>query len=137
MIGDNQMNKIFCILLGCTAVCIGTLGAVLPILPTFPFLMLAAWYFSRSSEKMNRWFRNTRLYRDNLEDYISRRGMTWKAKIRIMITLTLLMSVGLLIMGSRGIVLGCAILAFVWALHIFLFCFGIKTISVSKKETNT
>ena len=54
--------------------------------------------------------------------------MTKKTKIRIMITVTLLMSVGFIIMGVKGIVTGCAVLGSVWVLHLVYFIFGIKTI---------
>ena len=75
------MKKILYMILGCIGLGVGTLGAVLPVLPTIPFLMLAAFCFARSSEKLDRWFKGTKLYKDNLEDYVAGRGMTWKTKI--------------------------------------------------------
>ncbi len=124
------MKKILYMILGCIGLGVGTLGAVLPVLPTIPFLMLAAFCFARSSEKLDRWFKGTKLYKDNLEDYVAGRGMTWKTKIRIMVTVTLLMSVGFVMMGRKGIVVGCVMLACVWLFHIVYFCFGVKTIPV-------
>lgn len=56
------------------------------------------------------------------------KGMTWKTKIRIMITVTLLMSIGFTLMLLKGIYIPCAILAGVWVFHIFYFAFGVKTI---------
>ena len=122
------MKKILYIALGCIGVGIGTVGAVVPMLPAFPFLMLAAFCFARSSEKLDRWFKNTKLYKDNLEDFVAGKGMTKKTKIRIMITVTLLMSVGFVMMGLKGIVTGCVVLGCVWVFHLLYFIFGIKTI---------
>ena len=112
----------------CIGVGLGTAGAVVPQLPAFPFLMLYDFCFARSSEKLNTWFRGTKLYRDNLEDFVAGRGMTVKTKIRIMVTVTLLMSIGFIMMGAKGIVPGCIVLGCVWAFHIIYFCFGVKTI---------
>ena len=131
-----NIKKILYIILGCIGVGLGAVGAVVPMLPAFPFLMLAAFSFARSSEKLDRWFKGTKLYKDNLEDYVAGRGMTWKTKIRIMITVTVLMSIGFIMMGTKGIVVGCIVLGCVWAFHILYFCFGVKTIPVSAKMVN-
>lgn len=124
------LKKIIYIILGCIGVGLGAVGAVLPMIPAFPFLMLAAFCFARSSEKLDRWFKGTKLYKDNLEDYVKGNGMTWKTKIRIMVMITLLMSVGFIMMGTKGVVVGCTVLGIVWLFHILYFCFGVKTIKV-------
>lgn len=126
-------KKILYIIIGCIGVGIGAVGAVVPMLPAFPFLMLAAFCFARSSEKLDRWFKGTKLYKDNLEDYVAGHGMTWKTKIRIMITVTLLMSVGFIMMGAKGILTGCIVLSCVWLFHIIYFIFGVKTIPATKE----
>lgn len=123
-----NVKKLLYIILGCIGVGLGAVGAVVPMLPAFPFLMLAAFCFARSSEKLDRWFKGTKLYQDNLADYVAGRGMTWKTKIRIMVTVTLLMSIGFIMMGTKGVVTGCIVLGCVWLFHILYFCFGVKTI---------
>ena len=129
-----NIKKILYIILGCIGVGLGAVGAVVPMLPSFPFLMLAAFSFARSSEKLERWFKGTKLYKNNLEDYVAGHGMTWKTKIRIMITVTLLMSIGFVMMGSKGIMVGCLVLSLVWLFHMAYFCFGVKTISAKEGE---
>ena len=127
------MKRILYIILGCGGVGLGAIGAVVPMLPAFPFLMLAAFCFARSSEKLDRWFKGTKLYQDNLADYVAGRGMTVKTKVRIMITVTLLMSIGFIMMGLKGIVTGCIVLGCVWAFHIVYFIWGVKTIPATKE----
>ena len=105
---------------------LGFLGAVLPLLPAFPFLLLAAFSFGKSSEKLNNWFKNTRLYRENLADYAAGKGMTRRTKIRIMVTVTLLMAVGFAMM--HAVLVGRIILGAVWVFHILYFTFGVRTI---------
>lgn len=123
------MKKILYVILGGTGLILGTLGSLIPVLPTAPFLLLAAFCFARASERLDRWFRSTKLYKDNLEDFVAGRGMTRKAKLRIMVTVTALMGVGFVMMGLKGIITGCIVLGCVWVLHILYFIFGIKTIS--------
>lgn len=127
------MKRVFYIVLGCIGVGLGALGAVLPLLPAFPFLMLAAWSFAKSSQKLDAWFKGTKLYKNNLADFAAGRGMTKKTKVRIMLTVTVLMSIGFYIMGSRGIYAGCITLACVWVFHILYFVFGVKTL-VKERE---
>ena len=126
------MKKILYMILGCVGVGLGTVGAIVPMLPAFPFLMLAAFSFARSSEKLHNWFVGTKLYQDNLADFVAGKGMTKKTKVRIMITVTLLMSVGFIMMGIKGIVTGCVVLGCVWLFHIIYFIFGIKTIPTAE-----
>ena len=126
-----SMKKIVYIVLGCLGVGLGAVGAVLPMIPAFPFLLLAAICFGKSSEKLHAWFTGTKLYKNNLESYIQGKGMTWKTKIRIMVTVTLLMSIGFLMMSRVPV--GRIVLACVWAFHIIYFVFGVKTIPAAGK----
>ena len=121
-----NIKKILYITLGCIGVGLGALGAVLPLLPAFPFLLLAAFCFGRSSEKLHTWFVGTRLYKENLESYVQGRGMTGKTKVRIMVTVTVLMSIGFIMMHQVPV--GRIVLGGVWIFHIVYFLFGVKTI---------
>ena len=127
-----NLKKMIFIILGCIGVGLGAIGAVVPLIPAFPFLLMAAFCFAKSSERLHNWFINTKLYKNNLESYVQGRGMTWATKIRIMITVTLLMSIGFIMMFRVPV--GQIVLACVWAFHIIYFIFGVKTI---KPETET
>lgn len=130
-----NLKKILYIILGCIGLGIGAVGAVLPMLPAFPFLLLAAFCFARSSEKLLNWFINTKLYKDNLESYVAGKGMTWKTKIRIMVTVTLLMSIGFMMMSRVPV--GRLILAGVGVFHMIHFIWGVKTIPATVQEGQT
>ncbi|MDE7211668.1 MAG: YbaN family protein [Lachnospiraceae bacterium] len=125
-----KLKKILYVILGCTGVGLGAVGAVLPLLPSFPFLLLAAFCFAKSSERLHRWFTGTKLYRNNLESYVKGKGMTRKTKIRIMVTVTILMSIGFLMMNQ--VLVGRIVLACVWVFHILYFSFGVKTIKAKE-----
>ena len=123
-----NIKKAFFVVLGCLSLGLGAVGAVLPILPTVPFLMLATFCFAKSSEKLHNWFISTKLYKKNLESFVQGKGMTVKTKIRIMVTVTILMSIGFIMM--HAVPVGRIILGFVWIFHVLYFIFGIKTLKV-------
>lgn len=125
-----NIKKVIYIALGCIGVGLGALGAVLPLLPAFPFLLLAAFCLGKSSEKLHAWFVGTELYRNNLESYVQGKGMTRKTKIRIIMTVTLLIAVGFLMM--HRVPAGRIVLACVWVFHIIYFLFGVKTLQVDE-----
>lgn len=122
-----KIKKICFVILGCLGLGLGAIGAVLPVLPTVPFLMLAAYCFARSSERLNQWFINTNLYKKNLESYVQGRGMTGETKLRVILTVTLLMSIGFFMMLRKAVYIGCSVLFVVWVLHIIYFVWGVKT----------
>lgn len=121
-----SVKKIIYLVVGLIGLGLGAVGAVIPLLPAFPFLMLAAVCFAKSSERLNNWFIQTKLYKNNLESYVEGKGMTMKTKIRIIAIVTLTMSVGFAMMSKVPI--GRIILAIVWIFHILYFLLAIKTI---------
>ena len=121
-----KIKKIVWLLLGLVGLGLGALGAVLPLLPSVPFLMLALFSFGKSSERLHNWFTGTKLYRDNLESFVQGQGMTRRAKLKIMGTVTLLMVFGFCMMLRAGLVLPCCILAGIWLAHILYFVFAVK-----------
>jgi hypothetical protein len=54
--------RILWLLAGLTSVAIGAVGIVLPLLPTTPFLLIAAFAFARSSARLNNWLREHRSF---------------------------------------------------------------------------
>lgn len=118
------MKKILYIMIGCISLGLGIIGVILPILPTVPFVLLAAFCFARSSERLNGWFKNTKLYRENN----IKSCMTKQAKVRIMCLVTLLMSIGFIMMGLKDIVVGNIVLLIVWIFHMTYLTFGVKTV---------
>lgn len=76
--------KIIYISLGLLFVGIGAVGAFVPILPTTPFLLLASFFFSKGSEKFEKWFKQTKLYKNYLEEFLTNRSMKLSTKIKLL-----------------------------------------------------
>lgn len=122
-----NIKQILYIIIGFIGLAIGFIGAIIPLLPSFPFLLLAAICFAKSSKKLDTWFKNTKLYKDNLESYINGKGMTKKAKTRVLITLSLVFAFGFIMMSN--VPTARIILLIVWLGHILYFIYKVKTIS--------
>lgn len=123
-----SVKRVAFMALGCISLALAVLGVVLPILPTVPFLALAAFCFAKSSDRLNNWLINTKFYQNNLADFKAGKGMTIKTKTRILVTVTLVMAVGLIAMLMKGVIVGSIVLVIVWLGHIYYFGYKVKTI---------
>lgn len=123
-----KLKKLALIAAGTLCLALGTVGVVLPILPTVPFFLATALCYAKSSERLHGWFVSTGLYKKHLQPYIEHKGMLIKTKVSIIVTVTLLMGFGFFMMARKSIWVPCIILAAVWVCHIVYFVFGVKTI---------
>jgi uncharacterized membrane protein YbaN (DUF454 family) len=69
------------IILGTLCVALGVLGMFLPVLPTTPFLLLAAVCYGRSSEKFYHWLMTNRWFGEYIRNYREGRGIPLKQKV--------------------------------------------------------
>lgn len=72
---------------GIVSVALGSLGIIVPLLPTTPFLLLAAYLFSKSSEKFHDMLMKNRVLGSYIYNYTERRGIILRDKIISIITL--------------------------------------------------
>ncbi|WP_448910416.1 YbaN family protein [Holdemania massiliensis] len=120
------MKRTLLISLGTVSLILGALGAVLPLLPTVPFLLFSVCCYAKSSKRLHTWLLNTALYKQNLESYVQGKGMTARTKLRIMTAVTLMMALGWIMMSRVPV--GQFILLGVWLFHVLYFIFGIRTL---------
>lgn len=128
----HHLKKAFFIALGCVSLALGTIGIVLPILPTVPFYLLTAFCFANSSERLHDWFIHTAVYKKYIGSYFRRRGMTKKAKCLLIGTVTAIMVPGFILMDKVPV--GRAIMLVVWVGHIFYFGFKVQTITQQEAD---
>lgn len=83
----SKRGRILLTSVGTLFVGIGILGIFLPILPTTPFLLLAAACFARSSQRFYDWLLNNRWFGNYIRNYREGKGLPLKQKVIIIILL--------------------------------------------------
>jgi len=111
--------RAFWAVLGCLALTLGAIGIVLPLLPTVPFLLLAAFCFARSSTRMHDWLMRHRIFGPPIRDWQRAGAIGRRAKILATGSLLLVFSLSLAL-GLRPLILAiqavtlCTVALFIW-----------------------
>lgn len=122
----KNITKFLYIVLGFIFFGLGIVGIVLPIIPTTPLLLLASFFFVKGSEKFDRWFKGTSIYKKHLEGFVKRREMTLKQKLTILLTADAMIAVPFFILDSIGLKL---FLVAVVIYKYYYFITKIKTVA--------
>ena len=117
------MPRIILIIIGWLSVALGTLGVFLPLLPTTPFILLAAWCFARSSPRCHQWLLYRSWFGGYLRHWQQYRAMPPGAKPRAVVMILLTFAISLWLVNLTWvrilllIVLAC-LLIFMWRIPV-------------------
>jgi uncharacterized membrane protein YbaN (DUF454 family) len=89
----NKAVKVFLLFVGWLSVVLGVIGIFLPVMPTTPFLLLAAACFMRTSPKFYKWLVGHPRLGKYLVYYLEGKGIPLKAKVYTIATMAISMSV--------------------------------------------
>lgn len=106
-----MVKKYLFIILGSFSFILGVLGAFLPILPTTPFLTLSAFFYSRSSDRFDRWLKSTRIYQFYAADYQATGKIPRSKKKKILINIYLLMGISIFLVPLWSLKIALTLLA--------------------------
>lgn len=84
--------KTLLIILGWVCVALGFMGAFLPVLPTTPFLLLAAYFFSKSSPRFHRWLIELPYFGEIIQDWNQNKVIRPKAKMMAISAIVIIFS---------------------------------------------
>ncbi len=109
---------------GLICVALGVIGIVLPLLPTTPFLLLAAYFFLRSSQRLYRWLLTHRVFGSYIRNYIHHRSISKGVKVTTLIILWGTISVSAYFMRE---VIWAQILLLVVAIGVSIHVLSLRT----------
>ena len=121
------------IMLGCgwIAVFLGFVGIFIPVLPTTPFLLLAAFLFAKSSPRMSIWLQGTKAYKQYVEPFKSSGGIPFRTKVRALVISYTVLAISAILVRKWFVWL---ILAAVALFLFWLMMFRIPTIDEEKAK---
>jgi uncharacterized membrane protein YbaN (DUF454 family) len=119
----NLVKSLF-VVAGFLFVGLGTIGIMLPVLPTTPFYLLAVFCFARGSERFLHWFQGTKLYQRHISEFVATGSMTLRQKLTICIPVAIIVFASLFMIGNLHVTIAVTALMLVkW----WYFAFRIKT----------
>lgn len=116
-----DIRKAILIFLGTVSVGLGIMGMFLPLMPTTVFLLMAAYCYSRSSERFHTWLMTNRLCGKYIQNFKSGRGMSIRQKVTTIATLWASIGFSIwFVYGSFWLTMFLAAIAIGVTLHIVL-----------------
>lgn len=117
------MQRTILIIIGWLAVVLATFGVVLPLLPTTPFLLLAAWCFARSSPRFHYWLLYRSWFGGYLRHWQQHRALPPGAKLRAIVFIVITFAVSLYLVNILWVRLFLllmmgALLFFMWRMPV-------------------
>ena len=112
----NPVKKAVFVSVGCLCVALGVAGAFLPVLPTTPLLLAAAFLFSRSSQRLHDWLAKTKVYKAYVEPINAGDGIPARKKITILGFSYAVMAVSAIVVARPLVwaILGCVAVFLLW-----------------------
>ncbi|MGL5296046.1 MAG: YbaN family protein [Culicoidibacterales bacterium] len=128
----KKIGKAVYVCFGLVALGLAFLGAILPIIPTTPFLLLASVCFVKGSRRFDTWFKKTKIYQLYLADYVATRSMTSRQKWTILTLASIMLLFPLFFIGNS--LMKCVILAlYIGKYYYFL----VKIPTINDKSTES
>jgi uncharacterized membrane protein YbaN (DUF454 family) len=117
----QKILKALLLCAGTISLAVGAIGIFLPILPTTPFLLVAAACYLRSSERMYKWLLGNRWFGEYIKNYREGKGISMKAKLFTTIFLWAAILYSTLFVVDEILIAQIALLAVAVGVSVHLF----------------
>jgi uncharacterized membrane protein YbaN (DUF454 family) len=113
-------KKLGYLVVGWLSLALGTIGIVLPLLPTTPFVLLSAYCFSKSSVRFHRWLLTHKVFGPLVRDWEQGGVIRIKAKILATVSIVLMLSLSFSLLNLSVLAMGgiCAsvacVMIYIW-----------------------
>ena len=87
----------FFLIIGLCSLVLGIIGIALPLLPTVPFILLAAFCFARSSDRLHHWLINHPWFAEGISQWQSKRALSRSLKRKAMLMSGLSFAISIMI----------------------------------------
>ena len=125
-LNKNKLVRLLFVFIGSIFVGLAVIGIFLPGLPTTPFLILAAYFYIRSSNKLYNWLINNKILGVYIRGYLSGKGMPLRAKI-ISLILMWIFGTFAVLFGIPDSLIFVKIIVFIILLIGTIFLLRVKT----------
>jgi uncharacterized membrane protein YbaN (DUF454 family) len=118
---SEKIKRIIYVLAGTVFLFIGAIGVVIPVLPTTPFLLLAAACYLRGSKRLHHWMLNNQIFGEFLKNYSEGKGITRRNKLLTAVFLWSAISFSVIFFVINPVIKGLLVLiAIAVSIHLFL-----------------
>jgi uncharacterized protein len=116
---ENRFKRIFYFVMGVICVIMGIIGIFLPVWPTTIFIIIAAWFFVRSSEKYYLMLIRNRMFGKMIRNYREFRGIESRARIKSLVLLWLTLGISFYLVDTLWVrlLLICVGIGVTWHLY--------------------
>jgi len=101
-----QGKRILYLILGWLSLVTGIIGIFLPLLPTTPLVLLAAWCFSKSSERFHTWLLEHKLFGSIIRDWQSSDGIPRRSRNRALLFMWAGMAISIFVVSRFWATIG-------------------------------
>jgi len=120
---SNKIKHLLLIILGWFFIVLGAIGAVLPLLPTTPFLILALACFAESSPRFHRMLLNNKWFGPPLAQWQNTKTIRREIKSKVMLLITVSFSISIVVLAGR---IGLQLMLVVIYMILLFYVFRIK-----------
>lgn len=114
----RTFRKVLLIAAGSVSLALGAVGVLLPLLPTTPFLLLAAFCYLSSSRRLYDWLINHRVFGAYIYNYVTFRAVKRSVKIGVLVVLWLTLTVSILLVHNLYIRIALVVIGAAVSIHV-------------------